>query len=86
MEVINMVSRCGIMKPPNKDITNKEKRLQDAATDGCRNTEAIKRINDIDTWCKTNRRRICWTNLYGQVYLTSVLGEKKMAVYLFKQN
>ena len=39
----------GIMNPPNKNITNKEKRPQDAATDGFRNTEAINQNIDIDT-------------------------------------
>ena len=43
-----MVLRSGIMNPP-KNITNKEKRPQDAATDGFRNTEAINQNIDIDT-------------------------------------
>ncbi|KAK2970227.1 hypothetical protein RJ640_021663 [Escallonia rubra] len=41
--------RRGIMKPPNRNITSKEKRAEDAATDGFRNTEAMKRNDDMDT-------------------------------------
>ncbi|KAK2970231.1 hypothetical protein RJ640_021667 [Escallonia rubra] len=43
------VSRRGIMKPPNKAISSKEKTPKDAVTDGFRNTEAIKRNDDIET-------------------------------------